>query len=121
MRTVPDLLAEIRGLIAVHARPDLQTPVAGLRLSRVETSEEHHSLTEPLLVVMAQGGKRLMLGEQVVEYRAGECLVLTAELHVTGHFIDASPQVPALALGLALIATSAAALVLGSEALRLLL
>ena len=30
-----------------------------------------HALTEPLLVVMAQGGKRLLLGDQVHEYRAG--------------------------------------------------
>jgi len=63
-----------------------------------ETSAEHHSLAEPLLVVMAQGGKRLLLGDRVFEYRAGECLVVTAELHLTGHFIDASPQVPALAM-----------------------
>ena len=102
MRTAHDLLAELRGLINAHARPDLRTPVAGLSLSKVETSQEHHSLAEPLLVVMAQGGKRLLLGDQVFEYRAGDLLVITAELHLTGHFIDASPQVPALALGLAL-------------------
>jgi AraC-like DNA-binding protein len=102
VRTIPGLLDELRDLIAAHARPDLRTPVDGLRLSKVETSAEHHSLAEPLLVVMAQGGKRLLLGDRVFEYRAGECLVVTAELHLTGHFIDASPQVPALAMGLAL-------------------
>lgn len=102
MRTTPALLDEVRGMIAAHARPDMQTPVPGLRLSKVDTSVDHHSLTEPVLVVMAQGGKRLLLGDRVFEYRAGEFVLLTAELHVTGHFIDATPDMPSLALGLAL-------------------
>ena len=64
----PDaLLAEIRGLIARHARTDSRTPVEGLLMSRVETAEPDYSLTEPLLVVMAQGCKRLLLGDRVIE------------------------------------------------------
>ena len=38
--------------------------------------------------------------------------MITAELHLTGHFIDASPQVPALALGLALRPAAIAPLLL---------
>ncbi|MBB5139515.1 AraC-like DNA-binding protein [Thermocatellispora tengchongensis] len=97
-----DVLNEIRGLIATHARPDLRTPIPGLSISKVETEEPDYSLTEPLLVVLAQGGKRLLLGDQVFEYRAGQFLVVTANLPVTGHFIDASPQTPALGMALAL-------------------
>jgi AraC-like DNA-binding protein len=97
-----DHLDEMRRVIAAHARPDLQTPVPGLLLSRVETTEPDYSLTDPLLVVMAQGGKRLLLGEQVFEYRAGQVLVVTTGLPVTGHFLDASPQTPALGMGLVL-------------------
>ena len=48
---------------------------------------------------MAQGGKRLLLGDQVFEYRAGQCLVVTADLPVTGHFLDAGPRTPALGDG----------------------
>ena len=107
-----DLLAEIRGLIAAHARPDLATPIDGLLLSKVETATPEYSLTEPLLVVMAQGGKRLLLGDQVHEYRAGQCLVVTADLPVTGHFLDASPQAPALAMGLVLRPAAIAPLLL---------
>jgi AraC-like DNA-binding protein len=102
---VPDadlLLAEIRDLIAVHARPGSQTPVPGLLVSRWETAMPHGGLTEPMLVVMAQGGKQLLLGDSRFVYRAGQYLLLTAELHVTGHFIEASPERPALAMGLAL-------------------
>ena len=107
-----DLLDGMRRVIAAHARPDLQTPIPGLLLSRVETQEPDYSLTDPLLVVMAQGGKRLLLGERVFEYRAGQLLVVTTGLPVTGHFIDATPQTPALGMGLVLRPATIAELLL---------
>ncbi|MEV0384784.1 AraC family transcriptional regulator [Nonomuraea sp. NPDC050643] len=110
MRT--SYLEELRGLIAAHARPDLRTSIGSLLLSRVPTSEPDYSLTEPLLVVMAQGGKRLLLGDRVYEYRAGECLVVTADLPVTGHFVGATPKVPALGVGLVLRPAAIAPLLL---------
>ncbi|CAN5856239.1 AraC family transcriptional regulator [soil metagenome] len=102
MYAAADLLDEIRRLIVRHARVDLQTPIEGLFVSRVETTAPDYSLAEPLLVVMAQGGKRLLLGEQIFEYRAGQHLIVTADLPVTGHFLDATPSTPALGLGIAL-------------------
>jgi AraC-like DNA-binding protein len=96
------LLGEIRGLIATHARPDMQTPIAGLLLSKVTDETPDYSLTEPLFVVLAQGGKRLLLGDRVFEYRAGECLVVTADLPVSGHFLGASRNAPALGVALTL-------------------
>ena len=67
-----DILDEIRDHIAAHARPDLRTPIDGLLLSNVATTPAtpEYSLTEPLLVVMAQGGKRLLLGDQLIRIRA---------------------------------------------------
>ncbi|MGW5359310.1 AraC family transcriptional regulator N-terminal domain-containing protein [Actinopolymorpha pittospori] len=112
VRASSDLLDEIRALIAGHARADLTTSVDGLLLSRVDTSTPDYSLTEPLLVVMAQGRKRLLLGERVYEYRAGQCLVVTADLPVTGHFVGATPRKPALGLGLALRPATIAPLLL---------
>jgi AraC-like DNA-binding protein len=114
----PDLLDEIRAAIAAHARPDLATPIPGLSLSTVDNSAPHHSLTRPLFIVMAQGGKRLLLGDSVVEYRAGQCLVVTADLPVTGHFIEASPRTPALALGLELRPAAIAPLLVETPAGR---
>jgi hypothetical protein len=85
VRATSDVLDEIRGIIAAHARPDMTTPIAGLLLAKVDTeTPEDDSLTEPLLVVMAQGGKRILLGDRVFEYRAGQCLVVTANLPITG-------------------------------------
>src|SRR5918997_953093 len=105
-------------MIATRARPDLRTPIDGLLLSRVETQEPDYSLTDPLLVVMAQGGKRLLLGEQVFEYRAGQVLVVTTGLPVTGHFLDATPQTPALGMGLVLRPATIAELLLEATPTR---
>jgi AraC-like DNA-binding protein len=106
------LLAEIRGLIARHARPGSRTPVDGLLASRVETDETEYSLTEPLLVVMAQGAKRLLLGDHVIEHRAGHCLIVTAGLPVTGNFVGASPASPSLAAAVTLRPAAVASLLL---------
>ena len=116
MLSSAQLLAELRSLVAAHARPDMRTPIDGLLVSRTETSAPDHALTEPLLVVMAQGGKRLLLGDEVFEYRAGQCLVVTADLPVTGHFLGARPEHPALALGLVLRPAAIAALLLDTPA-----
>ena len=97
------LVDELRGLIAAHARPDLRTPVNGLLLSKVGRHRPYEtSLTEPLLVLMAQGGKQLLLGDRLFEYRSGQYLVVTTDLPVTGHFIEAGPETPSLGIGLVL-------------------
>ncbi|WP_439383159.1 AraC family transcriptional regulator N-terminal domain-containing protein [Amycolatopsis lexingtonensis] len=106
------MLTEIRDLVATHARDGLRTPVPGLLLSKVDASEPHHSLAEPLFVVMAQGGKRLLLGDRVHEYRAGQYLLVSTDLPVTGHFVGATPRTPALGLGLTLRPAAIAPLLL---------
>ncbi|OLT12904.1 AraC family transcriptional regulator [Pseudonocardia sp. CNS-139] len=118
MRTTAGLLAELRDLVLARARPDLRTPIDGLRLSRIETDASHHSLAEPLLVVMAQGGKRLLLGDQVFEYRAGQFLLVTADLPVTGYFVGAGPRTPALGVGLTLRPAAIAPLLLRTPSRR---
>lgn len=76
----------------------------GLLLSRVASAHDtpDYVLTEPLFVVMAHGGKRLVLGDRTYEYRAGDCVVVTAEVPVTGGYFDVSPTKPALGVGFAL-------------------
>ena len=114
MTTSAGLLDEIRDHIEAHARPDLQSPIDGLLLSKVTITPAtpEYSLTEPLLVVLAQGGKRLLLGDEVYEYGAGDCLVVTANLPVTGHWIDTDGTAEALGMGLVLRPAAIAALLL---------
>ncbi len=117
MRDRADMLEEIRDRIATHFRPDLRTPIDGLLLSKVPTRPAitDYSLTDPLLVVLAQGGKRLLLGEHVYEYRAGDCLVVTANLPVTGDWIDTDGSGQSLGIGLVLRPAAVAALLLQSR------
>jgi AraC-like DNA-binding protein len=117
MRTAPDSLAEIRRLIDVHARPDLSTSIDGLLLSKVVGSQSpDYSLTEPLLVVTAQGGKRLQVGDEVFDCRAGQYLIVAASLPVTGHYLATTAAHPSLAMGLVLRPAALAALTLQARA-----
>ncbi|MBX7451244.1 AraC family transcriptional regulator [Mycolicibacterium sp. 3033] len=110
------LLAEMGELIAAHARPEMTTPIDGLLVSRVASDLPDYSLTEPLLVVMAQGRKRLLLGDRTVEYSAGQCLVVAAELPVTGRFLGASSAEPALGMAITLRPPVIASLLLEAPA-----
>ena len=114
MRATEDILPRICRRIAAHARPDFHTSVPGLLVSAVthRDTAPDYSLTSPILVVMAQGGKRLLLGDRVYEYRAGDCLIVTADLPVTGHYLDVAPGRPALSMGLELRPQAIAELVL---------
>lgn len=114
-----DPLPEIRRLVRTHARADLQTPVDGLLLARVDRAEEpDHSLTEPLLVLMAQGGKRLRLGDRSHDYHAGQYLLVSTDLPVTGHLVDATPEAPALGVGVRLRPAAIASLLLEAPVMR---
>ena len=114
MRPAADLLDEIRDRIGAHARRDLKTPIDGLLLCKVPTSPAtpEYTQTQPLLVVMTQGGKRLLLGDQLIEYGPGDCLVITANLPVTGHWIDTDGSGQALGMGLVLRPAAIATLLL---------
>ena len=112
-------LAELRALIDAHATPDMATSIDGLLVSRDAASRTpDYSLTEPLVVVMARGGKRLLLGEDVYEYRAGQCLVVTADLPVTGYFIDTGDGLPSLGMALVLRPALVAELLLAAPPAR---
>ncbi len=120
VRRTSELLDEIRNCIAAHARPDLSTSIDGLLLSNVSTTPAtpEYSVTHPLLVIMAEGGKRLLLGDQVVEYGRGDCLVITANLPVTGHWLDTDGTGRVLGMGLVLRPAAIAELLLKAPASR---
>ena len=92
---------ELRELIVNAA--GREGTIDGLLLSVVTApTPPTSSLASPTFALVAQGRKRLALGEQVFEYGAGDYLVVSVDLPVTGHFVEASPAVPCLGVGLAL-------------------
>ncbi|MGW4033165.1 AraC family transcriptional regulator [Streptomyces sp. NPDC004838] len=106
------LLDELRTLLARHARADGTTAIEDVLIGREESQEPHASMTGTVMALIAQGAKRLALGEYVYEYRAGQYLVASVDVPVTGHFVDATPTRPALGLGLLLQASDVAEMML---------
>lgn len=68
------------------------------------------------MALIAQGTKRLAIGDRVYEYTAGQYLVASVDLPVTGHYSQASPRHPALGFGLILNPTAIATLLLDAPA-----
>jgi AraC-like DNA-binding protein len=109
-------LDELRTLLARHARPDMTTSVAGVLASKIERPvPPYASMTGTVLALVAQGAKRLALGDRVYDYRAGQYLVASVDLPVTGHFVEVSPEHPALGFGLVLRPSVVAELVLQAD------
>ncbi|MCU1644342.1 MAG: AraC family transcriptional regulator [Nocardia sp.] len=106
-------LDELRGLLERHARPDLSTAIDGVRICKVaHTAAPESSMSGTVLALVAQGGKRLALGDHVYEYRAGQYLVASVDLPVTGHVIEAAPDHPTLGFGMTLEPAAVAELLL---------
>ncbi|MDG4769106.1 AraC family transcriptional regulator [Solwaraspora sp. WMMD792] len=106
-------LDELRGLIVRHARPDTTTAIDDVLISKVDrAAPPSPSMTGTVLALIAQGAKRLALGDRVYEYHAGQYLIASVDLPITGHFTEADPQRPALGFGLVLRPTIVAELLL---------
>ncbi|WP_326550940.1 AraC family transcriptional regulator [Micromonospora sp. NBC_01813] len=106
-------LEELRAALARHARPDQSTPIEDVLISKIEQpAPPSSSMSGTVLALIAQGGKRLALGDRVYEYHAGQYLIASVDLPVTGHFVDPSPDVPALGFGIILRPNTIAELLL---------
>jgi AraC-type transcriptional regulator N-terminus len=113
-------LAELRALIARHAEAGEKTvdgiaatAIDGVFVSAVTGQTEAVAPTSgTILAVIAQGGKRLATGDRVYEYRAGQYLVASVELPITGSHWYATPTEPALGFGLVLRPSTIASLLL---------
>ncbi|MEU1239916.1 AraC family transcriptional regulator [Micromonospora parva] len=106
-------LDELRTLLARHAHPDMRTPIDGVLISKVDQQTgPTTSMSGTVLALIAQGAKRMALGDRVYEYRAGQYLVASVDLPVTGRFTQASADSPALGFGLVLHPATVAELLL---------
>ncbi|WP_075215170.1 AraC family transcriptional regulator [Mongoliimonas terrestris] len=94
----------LKDLIDRHsAEGRRQTAVPRLALMRSTTPTlPMGTLYNPVVSFVAQGSKRLMLGEESYEYDAAKYLIVSVDLPVTGGIHRASPEAPYLAASLAL-------------------
>ncbi|WP_116949732.1 AraC family transcriptional regulator [Jiangella endophytica] len=109
-------LDELRALIDRHARPDTTTAIDDVLISKVDRSDPPSaSMSSTVVALIAQGEKRLALGDRVYDYRAGQYLVASVDLPVTGHFVGAAPERPALGFGLVLRPAAVAEVLLQAD------
>ncbi len=120
-KTAEGQVAELRALIARHAGSGadqtadgvVSTAIDGVLVSAVTgPTQPSAARTGTVLAVIAQGGKRLAIGERVYEYRAGQYLVASVDLPITGQYWYATPTEPALGFGLLLRPSTIASLLL---------
>jgi hypothetical protein len=112
------LLEELRRLTGRHARPDEQTAIDGVLLSAAgRPGEPQASMTRTVMALIAQGAKRLAIGDRVYDYGPGQYLVASVDLPITGHYTHAAVDEPALGFGLTLRPQRIVALLLETEEL----
>lgn len=107
-------LVELSVLIAQHCTETrTDTAIPGVSLVRSDTPTLPVGVVyEPMLCIVAQGSKRTLLGNTVVDYHAGQYLVVAVDLPVVGSVVQARPDSPYLAMSLTLNQTLLADLLL---------
>ncbi|GIM90660.1 AraC family transcriptional regulator [Paractinoplanes toevensis] len=106
-------IEELRSLCARHARPDQRSPIDDVLISKIDhATPPAPAMSGAILAVIAQGAKRIALGDRVYEYGAGQYLIASVDMPVTGEFLRASPDRPALGFGLLLRPAAVAELLL---------
>ena len=78
-------------------------PLRGLLLHRASAPREPlHSVYEPVFCVIAQGSKEVFLDQERYVYDPAHYLLVTAELPLVSHVLEASRELPYLSLRLQL-------------------
>ncbi|WP_251048132.1 AraC family transcriptional regulator [Halomonas sp. ISL-56] len=97
-------IEKLRSLVEKRAKSVLtQTHIPRLDILRVcEPTELFPEIYQPLISLILQGSKRIVIGDQVVNYQAGQSFVTSVELPVIGEVVESSPTTPYLALRLSL-------------------
>jgi AraC-like DNA-binding protein len=62
----------------------METAIPGLHLYRVDRPSSRHSLQKPIFAMIAQGSKRLLVGDEVYKYDPMHYLVSSVDLPVHG-------------------------------------
>ncbi|MEK8051175.1 AraC family transcriptional regulator [Ideonella sp. DXS22W] len=89
------------------------TAVPGLMLIRASApAQPLPTVYEPGLVVVLQGRKQALLGQQVLRYDPLHCLVVSVKMLPAGQITEASPEAPYLCLRLGLDTQALSALLL---------
>ncbi|HYD86683.1 MAG TPA: AraC family transcriptional regulator [Vitreimonas sp.] len=111
-----DRFTELIELIAKCAGPAdgaVQTAIPRVKLFRFSTpTQPLHSLHEPAICLVVQGKKRVLIGEQSLDYDSSRFLAASVDVPVIGQVIEASAEKPYLCFKLEIDRAMLAALAL---------
>src|SRR6218665_1660851 len=93
-------LDDIRAILSRH--PVGNTPaLPRLHIHRLDHPTDPGALIyDPLVCLVLQGRKRTFIGDRTLEYGAGDCMIVAAEVTAMGQICEASTDEPYLALNL---------------------
>jgi AraC-like DNA-binding protein len=106
---------ELARLIERYARRDgiHATPIPRVSLIRSSAATEPlHAVHQPAVCFVAQGRKRVMVGEAIHVYDAAKYLIVSVEVPIVGQILEASDVAPYLCLRLDLDPAAIGALML---------
>lgn len=76
-------------------------PVPGLKLKCVDTpGGNQHAVSRPLIIIVLQGSKRMVIGNEDRAIFAGEMIIVSADMPIQSCIEYATPEKPYLALGI---------------------
>jgi AraC-like DNA-binding protein len=99
------LKQSVRTYAGRHANGDglALTPVPGLRMMCVEIpAGDLHSVYRPLVCLILQGAKRMIVGREERVFSAGQSVIVSADMPVVGRIVQARPSEPYLAVAVEL-------------------
>lgn len=99
-----ELLAHMSRRVLRHAdgiRLETPVPRVGLATSGRQ-SASIPTVYQPIVCVVLQGAKQILIGDRVLRYDAASCFVSSLELPATGCIIEATPDAPYVVASLAL-------------------
>ena len=100
METLRKLTRELRRLtLGQPARNQLATAISGLSLMRSDhPTRPSYRIFKPALCLVAQGAKWAVFGDERIDYRPGEALLISVSVPALGCVVEASPAEPYLGL-----------------------
>jgi len=99
------LLTAVRRHAAIHADDNgvAPTPIPGLVAIRATLpSALQYAINRPLVALVLQGGKRVTIGRETLDFGAGESLLISADVPTVSQITRASAAVPYFSLVLEL-------------------
>src|ERR1700723_708813 len=99
-----DELNQMRSLVLRHAHGrQTRTPIPRVSIATGSmASRPMSTLYEPMLCLVLQGAKEVMIGDRLLRYDSASYFIASMELPASGRIVEASPDRPYIAVAMAL-------------------